>query len=172
MDRRKNNNAEVLVSGAGPSGLMLACLLAHYKVPFRIIDKNKHPSVQSGAMILHARSLEYLHQLGLAHAVLKEGTLLNGISVSFSKDKRIRLLLNDKQLKLTEFPFICMLEQSKTERLLIGFLERSGHLIEWETELVSVVQSAGDVEAGLILGNHTADVVTVKYIAAADGGKS
>src|SRR5574341_1246062 len=56
----------VLIVGAGPTGLLLACQLALRKVPFRIIDKSADHTTQSRALVVQARSLEIFEQMGIA----------------------------------------------------------------------------------------------------------
>jgi 2-polyprenyl-6-methoxyphenol hydroxylase-like FAD-dependent oxidoreductase len=85
-------SSEVLIIGAGPSGLMMACQLAIHKIPFRIIDKKSHPSNYSGALILHARSVEIFHQMGISQKVLKEVIVANILSIVFNGKKKRRFL--------------------------------------------------------------------------------
>ena len=59
------SNTDVLIVGAGPTGLMLACQLAIHKISFRIIDKTKDHTAQSRALVIQARSLEILDQMGI-----------------------------------------------------------------------------------------------------------
>ncbi|HNI61582.1 MAG TPA: FAD-dependent monooxygenase, partial [Pseudomonadota bacterium] len=54
----------VLIVGAGPVGLSLACELVRHKVPFRLIDQADGPTIYSKAQILHARTLELYEDLG------------------------------------------------------------------------------------------------------------
>ena len=63
---KSENKVEVLIVGAWPAGLMMACQLAIHQVPFRIIDKNESSSESSGALIVQARSLEIFQQMGIA----------------------------------------------------------------------------------------------------------
>ena len=58
MEQSPLNITEVLIVGAGPTGLMMACQLAVHQVSFRIIDKNTTSSQNSGALIVQARTLE------------------------------------------------------------------------------------------------------------------
>ena len=61
---------QILIVGAGPTGLTLALRLAKHGVPFRIIGKNSGPGLASRAMAVQARTLEFYGQLGLADAVI------------------------------------------------------------------------------------------------------
>lgn len=64
---------EVLIVGAGPTGLALAIGLEKQGVPFRIIEQNDEPGKTSRAMVVHARTLEFYRQFGLAHRLTEAG---------------------------------------------------------------------------------------------------
>jgi len=66
-------NPQILIVGAGLTGLTLALRLTQHGIPFRIIDKSSGPGLESRAMVLHARTLEFYQQLGLADAVVAAG---------------------------------------------------------------------------------------------------
>ena len=63
----------VLVVGAGPVGLLLACELARRDVPVRLIDRLERPTDQSRAIVVHARSLEMLQRVGVVDRFLEAG---------------------------------------------------------------------------------------------------
>ncbi len=66
----KNN---VLIVGAGPTGLVLALWLSKQGIPVRIIDKNTESSQRSRALGIHARTLELYQQMDLAEEVIQAG---------------------------------------------------------------------------------------------------
>jgi hypothetical protein len=66
----------ILIAGAGPTGLVLAIALAKQGIPFRIIDDDRGPGEHSRAMVVHARTLEFYHQLGIADEVIAAGIKL------------------------------------------------------------------------------------------------
>ena len=72
MSQLYDKTSEVLIVGAGPTGLMMACQFAIHQVSFRIIDKNEAPSKNSGALIMQARTLEIFEQMGIAGKALEE----------------------------------------------------------------------------------------------------
>ena len=67
------SRTDVLIVGAGPTGLVLANWLARLSVPFRIIDKAAEAGSTSRALAVHARTLELYRQLDLTHAVITDG---------------------------------------------------------------------------------------------------
>lgn len=66
-------NAPILIVGAGPTGLNLALSLALRRIPFRIIDEHDGPGRESRAMGVHARTLEFYQQFGIAAEVVSQG---------------------------------------------------------------------------------------------------
>lgn len=172
MNKVKKVTPEVLITGAGPTGLMMASRLAQFNVQFRIIDKKKSLSRFSGAMIVHARTLELLKQMGLAEKMVVQGTKISALNAWFNGKTSSRLNLTDKIGNLSEFPFILMLEQSKTENLLIEYLQKKGYNVEWETMLDDFNESQEHVEATLVLPDGKREVVRTDYLIAADGAKS
>ncbi len=105
---------------------MLACQLALHSVSFRIIDKKKSPVICSGALIIHARTLEIFQQLGgLAEKAIKAGITAQSLNIRFNNKKLVRLDFGDAAKHLTSFPMLLMLEQWQTENLLRDFFIRT-----------------------------------------------
>src|SRR5690349_14985156 len=69
----------VLIVGAGPTGLMMACQLTRFGIPFRIIEKNSGPTTQSRALAVQARSLEVFAQMGVAQRAVQEGKVAKAV---------------------------------------------------------------------------------------------
>ena len=67
------SDAQVLIVGAGPTGLVLALWLTHQGVSVRIIDKVAEPGTTSRALAVHARTLELYRQMHLDQAVVEKG---------------------------------------------------------------------------------------------------
>ena len=66
-------NTDILIVGAGPTGLVLALWLTRLGVRVRIIDKTAEPGTTSRALAVQARTLELYRQVGLADAVVARG---------------------------------------------------------------------------------------------------
>jgi 2-polyprenyl-6-methoxyphenol hydroxylase-like FAD-dependent oxidoreductase len=163
---------QVLIVGAGPSGLMMACQLALRNIPFRIIDKKDHPANYSGALIIQARSVEIFEQMGIAQTAIQAGTIANEINILFNGKKTFSIPVKNIGHGLTKFPYLLMLEQSKTEQLLIDFIHNYGYSVERKIELLQFTQDADDVTAILKLANEKTETIKTKYLIAADGGHS
>jgi len=172
MTRLHNNTAEVLIVGAGPIGLMMACQLAIHQVPFRIIDKNDSPSKSSGALIVQARSLEIFEQMGIAGEALKRGIIANKVNVVFNGKKITSTAIKDIGGNLSQFPFLLMLEQSNTEKLLLKFIGDRGHSVERGILFKSFIQDKEVVTSVVILPDGSEQSIKTKYIIAADGANS
>jgi 2-polyprenyl-6-methoxyphenol hydroxylase-like FAD-dependent oxidoreductase len=166
------SKTQVLIVGAGPTGLMMACQLALRNIPFRIIDKNEHHQTGSGALILHAKSLEIFNQMRIADAAISQGILANKINVAFNGTKPLTLFLKKMGNDQTKFPGLLMLEQSRTEQLLEDFLQSYGGSVERKTELIGFSQYEEGCTNIVKMPDGENIVIKSKYIIAADGSHS
>ncbi|HEX5848908.1 MAG TPA: FAD-dependent monooxygenase [Rubrobacter sp.] len=164
---------EVLVIGAGPAGLTMANILARQGVPFRIIDKKGGPVRESRALVMHAKTLELLDRLGLADRAVKWGQRMGAIQVFGEGRPAGEISFFDADADdRTPYPFALVLEQDRTERLLIGGLEEAGGGVEWETELVSLAPTSDGVRATVKSGDGEEETVEVGWVVGADGAGS
>jgi 2-polyprenyl-6-methoxyphenol hydroxylase-like FAD-dependent oxidoreductase len=166
------SNTDVLIVGAGPTGLMMACQLAINKIPFRIIDKNEDHTAQSRALVIQARSLEIFDQMGISDKAIQQGKIAKAIGAFFNGKKVLRVTVNEIGKGLTKFPFFLMLEQSHTESILVDFLKEHGYEIERRTELKTITQSNDEVISVLKLRDGNEETMRTKYIVGADGANS
>lgn len=163
---------DVLIVGAGPTGLMMACQLARLGIPFRIIEKNQGPNRQSRALAIHAASMEIFSQLGIADQFEERGKQVRAVNYLVKGKVEKRIPLSEFGRGLTQFPFLLVLEQSKTEKLLVAFLENMHCKIEWETELVNFSQHADGVNVSARHTTRGEEKIVVKWLVGADGAKS
>jgi 2-polyprenyl-6-methoxyphenol hydroxylase-like FAD-dependent oxidoreductase len=163
---------EVLIAGAGPVGLMMASMLSFYNIRCRIIDRKSAPCGYSGAMVIHARTLEIFSQMGLADLVQQQGTRIQALSVFIEGEKKSSFASGAVGDKISPYTSMLLLEQKKTEKLLIDFLSGKGIMVEWETELVDIVQTATHVEAIVLAPGGTRGSITASWLVGADGGQS
>ncbi len=169
---KRAKDTDVLIVGAGPSGLMMACQLARHNISFLIIDKKDHPTDYSGALIVQARSLEIFQQMGIAQAAVQSGVIADEIRLTFNGKKSFTIPVKNIGEGLTQFPYLLLLEQSKTEQLLVDFIHNYGYSVERETELVQFSQDDHGVTSILRLPNGEKEIITSKYLIAADGARS
>jgi 2-polyprenyl-6-methoxyphenol hydroxylase-like FAD-dependent oxidoreductase len=166
------NNTDILIVGAGPTGLMMACQLAINKISFRIIDKNDDHTTQSRALVIQSRSVEILDQMGIAEQAIRNGKITKAIGAFFNGKKVLRVTVSNMGKGLTKFPYLLMLEQSHTEAILGGFLKEHKCKVERRTELKSFTQSNNEVISVLRLPNEKEEIVNAKYVIGADGAHS
>lgn len=167
-----SSSTDVLIVGAGPAGLMMACQLALRQIPFRIIDKKEQPANYSGALIVHARSLEIFRQMGIAEAAIQKGIIANEIQIVFNGKKSFIVPIGNIGSGLSPFPYLFLLEQSETERLLIKFIRDRGYSVGRKTEFLHFSQDSGEFLSVLKTENGHEETVKSKYLIAADGAHS
>jgi 2-polyprenyl-6-methoxyphenol hydroxylase-like FAD-dependent oxidoreductase len=163
---------DVLVVGAGPTGLMLANQLGRRGIRTLIIDRHRGPAEQTRAMAVHARTLEIFAQLGVADRALALGRRGNGANMWTGGRRAARIPLDAMGRGLSPYPFVLMLGQDDTERLLGARLRDWGLDVRWNTELVALEQHADHVTARIRAADGTAETVTATYLAGCDGSRS
>jgi 2-polyprenyl-6-methoxyphenol hydroxylase-like FAD-dependent oxidoreductase len=168
----KKNSIEVLIVGAGPTGLMMASQLVLREIPFRIIDKNEDPTTQSRALVVQARSLEILDQMGIAEEAVHLGEKARAVSVVFGGKRAVTMPLGEIGEGLTPFPYLLMLEQSKTETILNDFLARHSHNVERRVELLDFVPNPDSVLATLRHADGKEETIQADWLVGADGAHS
>src|SRR5687768_3702667 len=131
-------DTDVLVVGAGPTGLMLANQLGRRGVRALIIDRHAGPSLQTRALGVQARTLEIYSHLGIVERALELGKRATGANLWAQGRPAARIPLGDIGRDLSPYPFLLILGQDDNERLLGEALRRSGLDIEWNTELVGL----------------------------------
>src|SRR5688572_2643484 len=163
MKENKAATTEVLITGAGPTGLMTACQLARHDIKFRIIDNDNGPTTQSRALAIHAASMEIFSQLGIADRFVKLGKQVQAVNYFVKGRVAQRIPLSEFGKGATQFPFLLVLEQSKTEQFLIDFLESHGHKVEWQTELVDFSQDDNGVKV-IVRNSGTEEIVQSSWL--------
>ncbi|HEX4056560.1 MAG TPA: FAD-dependent monooxygenase [Tepidisphaeraceae bacterium] len=159
---------DVLIVGAGPTGLMAAIELLRQGVRCRIIDKAAHGSMTSKALAVQARTLEYFDRLGLAGKAVEAGLPLHGLRM-FSDRKPVFQF--DIDAIHSTYNFILAYPQSATENLLREHLQRQGVAVEFSTELTSFTQDSSGIQAQL---NHAGNQQTfgASWLLGCDGAHS
>ena len=158
----------VLVVGAGPTGLMLACELARRGLPPRVIDRAGGPDPLSRAVCIHARSLELLDELGLADQAVAEGVPIRTVDV---RDRGHLRASFDFGLADSRYTFALDLPQARTEALLRGHLSELGVEVEWATELTGLRDRPDGAEVQLRRGDVSEQLV-VGWVCGCDGVRS
>lgn len=162
---------EVLIVGAGPTGLNLALRLADAGVRFRIVDQAAGPATASRAMIVHARTLELYRQIGLDADITAAGIPIRAMHLRANGDEKAVLPFGEIGQGLSPYPYLLSYPQDDHERLLAQKLTERGVTIEWQTTLRRLSQSAAGATAGVATPNGEA-LIGARYVCGCDGGHS
>jgi 2-polyprenyl-6-methoxyphenol hydroxylase-like FAD-dependent oxidoreductase len=162
---------EVLIVGAGPTGLVLALWLTRLGVSVRIIDKSAGPGETSRAIAVQARTLELYRQAGLADDVVAGGLRVERITVRARGRAIAQARLGDMGTGLSPFPFVLSFPQDEHERVLVAHLERAGGRVERQTQLLALAETPTGVRATLESSRGT-EVVETAYVCGCDGASS
>lgn len=163
---------DVLIVGAGPTGLALALWLTAQDVAVRIIDRSAGPGETSRAMAVQARTLELYRQMDLADRVVAEGNANPAFNLWVGGKRRARLSFGDAGRDLTPYPFLLVYPQDRHERVLIDRLAELGVTVERHTELLGFEEDGEQVIARLRLPDGSEDRCTARYLAGCDGARS
>ena len=161
--------SDVLIIGAGPTGLVLALWLTKLGVKVRIVDKTAEPGTTSRALAVQARTLELYRQLDLTDAVLKLGHKVPAVNLWVKGEPATRLSFERIGSDLTPYSFLHIFPQDRHERLLIERLEAPGVSVERRTELVSFTEEGRRVIARLRGPEGREETCEAGYIAGCDG---
>jgi 2-polyprenyl-6-methoxyphenol hydroxylase-like FAD-dependent oxidoreductase len=167
MDALKN--PDVIVNGAGPVGLTMACELARHGVNFRVFDQNAEPSPQSRALAIFPRTLEVFSSVGILEEVLTEGRRLRGLSM-YNEVRQLAQM--EFEAVESPYPFAISLPQSRTERLLQSRLEQLGRRVERSMELIALEQDAEGVRATYRRADGSTEQVRGAWMLGCDGAHS
>ncbi|GAA1980257.1 FAD-dependent monooxygenase [Kitasatospora viridis] len=169
-DSTTTTATEVLIVGAGPTGLTLACELARWGVAVRLIERRAAHHGESRGKTLQPRSMEVLHDLGLADRVLAEGQshlvyrkYFEGAHAADSEPFAERRPTPEEPYDSTVF-----LGQARLEQLLRDRLADHGGTVELGAELAGFTQDADGVTARLADGR----TIRATHLVGCDGGRS
>ncbi|KUL30485.1 FAD-dependent monooxygenase [Actinoplanes awajinensis] len=160
-------SCEVLVVGAGPTGLMLANWLTRLGVHVLVVDGKDGPTRESRALVVQARSLEIYDQLGIGDQVLDAAHRAEGLAPGSGARVFGRVPLGPLGQGVTPYPYLEVLEQSRNEEILYDNLRKLGGDVVWETAVTAVAQVEDGVEAKV--GN---DTVRARFCVGCDGANS
>jgi 2-polyprenyl-6-methoxyphenol hydroxylase-like FAD-dependent oxidoreductase len=163
---------DVLVVGAGPTGLVLALWLARTGARVRIVDKTAEPGTTSRALAVQARTLELYRSLGLADAVVAAGRRVVAANLWVAGRKAARGVFGAMGKGISPYPYALVYPQDEHERLLIDRLEARGVSVERGVELVDFDERDGRVRASLQRADGAREECEAAFIAGCDGAHS
>src|SRR5262249_55262021 len=164
-------DTDVLIVGAGPTGLVLALWLARLGARVRIIDVDKGPGETSRALVVHARILEFYRQIGFADELIAAGIKLDAVTIRERARPAGVFAIGNFGRGLSPFPFVLGLPQDVHEHMLIGWLEQEGVRVERQTRFAGLVQKDDRIVATLEYGGRS-ETVEAAWLCGADGAHS
>lgn len=167
-------DTEVLIVGAGPTGLMAAVALARRGVPAVIVDLKAGPTRESRALAVQARTMEIYDQLELADQVLAGSYRAERLQIGRTGAVD-GVPIAALQEGATRFPGLHIFEQSRNERLLYDALLDINRDVRWQHRLVDLVDHTNEPDGrvrALLEGPDGLTVVTARWCIGADGAAS
>jgi 2-polyprenyl-6-methoxyphenol hydroxylase-like FAD-dependent oxidoreductase len=155
-------DTDVLIVGAGPTGLTLAASLVSRGISTTVVDQQVAGANTSRAAVVNARALEVLEDLDVARRLVKEGVQAPRVTI---RDGKRTLIPVDFSVLPTAYPYSLMVPQSTTERLLLDRLVELGGSVVRPKTLTKISQDADGVTAVFDDGG----VIRARYAVGADG---
>jgi 2-polyprenyl-6-methoxyphenol hydroxylase-like FAD-dependent oxidoreductase len=165
---------DVLVVGAGPTGLTTALEAYAHGASVRVVDRRAHPFQPSRAMMLHARALECLRPLGVTSALLDRADTAPEARLHLG-GRVVQVGLGQVDLPDTAFPHLTLLPQADVEEVLSCALLQRGVHVEWGVEFVGLGSApAGEalVSAALRTSDEGVEQHDCRFVAGCDGQSS
>ncbi|MBS1797235.1 MAG: FAD-dependent monooxygenase [Acidobacteria bacterium] len=163
---------DVIIVGAGPTGLALAGQLRRYGVEFVIFDQKDGTTPFSKAIGVQARTLEIYEQIGLADKLVAAGAIAE--KASFVEGGAIRGTAELAKIGegLSPYPFLLIVEQGLHEKILDEHLRAEGKEVLWQTTLESFSQTEAGVTAAIRTADGATETIEAKFLVGCDGAKS
>src|SRR6202140_3564754 len=163
---------DVLIIGAGPTGLALALWLTKLGVKVRIIDRTAEPGTTSRALAVQARTLELYRQLDLTDAVIAKGHHVPAVNLWVKGEAAARISFANVGESLTPYPFLPIFPQDQPHRLFSEPLEAFAVPVERRTELIHFAGQETGLPARLRGPDGQEFDRAADYIAGCDGARS
>ncbi|RAG85718.1 FAD-dependent oxidoreductase [Streptacidiphilus pinicola] len=164
MNTTQNRDYDVLVVGAGPTGLLLAGDVAAAGLRVALLERRTEESKLTRAFAVHARSLEELDARGLADDLLRTGARLSSLSIFGA----VRV---DMSKLPSRFPELLITPQYQTERALLRRALAAGAELFRGTEVTDLRQGEDGVEVDALLDGGTT-TFRASYVVGSDGVRS
>ena len=165
-------DTDVLIVGAGPTGLMLANQLGRRGVRAMIIDRHAGPALETRALGVQARTLEIYAKLGIAERAVELGKPSTGVNLWAQGRRMAHVPLVEAGSGVTRYPFLLIFGQDGNEKLLGERLRDTGLAVQWNTELTGIEQQPDRVAATLKLPDGSTRTLTAAWVAGCDGARS
>lgn len=166
------NSTDVIVAGAGPTGLFLALLLVRLGLRVRIFDEAEAPGTTSRALAVQARTLEFYQQVDLADDVVRRGLVLGAVNLWRRGEHAARIELGAVGKGKSPFPYGIIFPQDEHERLLIERLEALGTHVERRAKLTTLDARPDGVVAHVRMPDGAPATYEGRFLAGCDGARS
>jgi 2-polyprenyl-6-methoxyphenol hydroxylase-like FAD-dependent oxidoreductase len=163
---------QLLIIGAGPTGLFLAYVLTRQGISVRLIDRRDGPAPESRAMGVQARTLEFYQAFGLADEAVALGIPIETGHVVVHGREAARLSLGHMGRGLSPYPFLLALAQDVHESFLLAKLDELGVAPEWRKDLLTLSQDAEAVHAQIRNADGAVETASFPYLVGCDGAHS
>ncbi|EJD38453.1 FAD/NAD(P)-binding domain-containing protein [Auricularia subglabra TFB-10046 SS5] len=163
--------ADVVIVGAGPSGMACALGLAARNVPFVIVDALAEGRNGSRAVLMQANALEALEATNaqMVAEIVAGGVKSEVLStVDLQERPLFKVHMHENAKRGTKYPFSLLIGQHDVERIMRSYLHRGGNDIHWNTRVAAVQEAGRRYELRLDSGA----TITARYVVAGDGSKS
>jgi 2-polyprenyl-6-methoxyphenol hydroxylase-like FAD-dependent oxidoreductase len=164
--------SDVLIVGAGPTGLVLALWLTKLGAKVRIVDKTAAPGTTSRALAVHARTLELYRQLDLADTVIARGHKVPAVNLWVGGAKKTTISFENVGADITPYPFLHIFPQDEHEKLLISRLAYLGVSVERSVECIGFEDRGERVIARLRRADKSVETCQASWLAGCDGADS
>lgn len=161
-------DTDVLIAGAGPVGLFLANECARRGLRWQLIETRSGQSEHSKALAIFPRTLEIFDMAGIVDPFLEVANRVTSVAVIAQQRPLARLRFEPDG---TPYPFVGMVPQDVTEKILVGELCRKGRAVEYDTTFVSAVDHDGYITATLERKGERFEV-TASFLVGCDGAHS
>jgi 2-polyprenyl-6-methoxyphenol hydroxylase-like FAD-dependent oxidoreductase len=135
-------DTDVLIVGAGPVGLFLANECARRGLRWRLIEAQSQQSIHSKALAIFPRTLEIFDMAGVVTPFIEAANRVTSVALMVPERLLAHIPFTPEE---SPFPFIAMVPQNVTEKLLADELRHKGGSIEYDTAFVSANQQGGAV---------------------------
>ncbi|GAA1597062.1 FAD-dependent monooxygenase [Nocardia ninae] len=160
------DTTSVLIVGAGPAGLTAAITLADAGVDFVLLDRLAEGANTSRAAVVHARTLEVLHELGIAEELIAKGIVVPRFTVHDGPRTLATIRFDGLP---TPYPYTLMTPQDTTEAVLLARLHKAGGEVRRPYQVTSLVNENDGVTVEYTDGNGAAGTLRAGYVIGADG---
>ena len=166
---------DIVIAGAGPTGLMAANQLAKFNINCCIIDSKPGPTEQSRAIVITARSMEIYQQMGISDTAIEEGRFITELCIFIKGKPKATATIGEFGKGKTDFSYMLAFEQSKNEKLLLKKLQSQGREVSWNTELINIEKQEDTLELELKYlsqPEQPSEKIAANYLIGCDGAKS